>query len=297
VTNNDVIGNRTAIEVFGNVTVYHNNFIDNVSAEAASEFGYVIWQDGYVGGGNYWSGWVSPDVNGDLTVDARFGRDFYPFTQPNGWLVRTGAMLEKSVHNVDRGLSYSEISPALEDAAPGDTIRLDGGGIAGRGMYYENVVLSQPQTFMSDDGAFLMGERERRDVIDIRSDGVTVRGLTITGATESTGYGLHVRYPTGSYALYDNEVHGNRTGIFVSAHESSGVIQGNTVRDNSWLGIGSNFIWPGPLLVTNNDVIGNRTAIEVFGNVTVYHNNFIDNVSAEAASEIRDLGPGLSSRW
>lgn len=71
-----------------NNVIYHNNFINN----AAKDDGTNVWNAGYTSGGNYWSDWTSPDLNGDGVVDYEYSisggsnKDRYPVTSPNGWV-------------------------------------------------------------------------------------------------------------------------------------------------------------------------------------------------------------------
>jgi hypothetical protein len=151
--------------VFGNVTVYHNNFIDNVSAEAASEFGYVIWDQGYPAGGNHWSGWTGPDLHSgpaqdeegaDGIVDLPFGNDRYPFAESNGWVPSNiPPVADAGAHLTGPGLS----------PYPGEVFTLDA-----TGSYDPDGTIVR-YDWLLDDGTTLV------DSVDGSTDGV-FDGLT-----------------------------------------------------------------------------------------------------------------------
>jgi len=71
-------------------TIFHNNFINNLNG--VTDNWNNTWNLTYPDGGNYWSDWTSPDVNGDGFVDDPYpipegnNADHWPFTIPNGWL-------------------------------------------------------------------------------------------------------------------------------------------------------------------------------------------------------------------
>lgn len=75
-------------------TIFNNNFIENylqISVDASST-GNLFNMDKPTGG-NYWSDHMDPDANGDGIVDVPYafsgGPDNLPWTQADGWLVRT----------------------------------------------------------------------------------------------------------------------------------------------------------------------------------------------------------------
>lgn len=98
VTGNTVRNHWNGISVFRAVLsaqIYHNNFIDNtyhVNTENINAA--VVFNLPLPVGGNYWSGWTSPDANGDGIVDNpyhgwRTAVDAFPWTTPDGWLADT----------------------------------------------------------------------------------------------------------------------------------------------------------------------------------------------------------------
>jgi len=69
--------------------IYHNNFIENqthayVSSSTGNVFSLTMPM-----GGNYWSGWTTPNVDGDAFVDNTYiftsGQDDLPWVRQNAW--------------------------------------------------------------------------------------------------------------------------------------------------------------------------------------------------------------------
>jgi nitrous oxidase accessory protein NosD len=184
VLDNDIVNNDTGIQMgalFSSVTghVYHNNFIDNTVH--VSRFGEgVTWHDGYLSGGNFWSGIDTPDVNGDLIVDQPYQRDFYPVTYASAWLDRGPDNIEQPVLNASTGNAYSTLAEALAAASEGDLIELTGGDITGLGRYYENLVIDTAVELTSDGTATLIGADASNPAITINAAGTQVSGLRLS---------------------------------------------------------------------------------------------------------------------
>ncbi|KPK74778.1 MAG: hypothetical protein AMJ79_13210, partial [Phycisphaerae bacterium SM23_30] len=93
VTGNTVSNNGYGIHLYHNLTtgnqIYHNNFIDNgTHAFDAIYEGANIFNLDIPEGGNYWSGWTTPDLDGDGFVDYPYvfngGQDNLPWDRPFG---------------------------------------------------------------------------------------------------------------------------------------------------------------------------------------------------------------------
>ena len=72
-----------------NNEIYHNNFIDNQTHAYISSSTGNVFSLTLPTGGNYWSGWTTPNVNGDAFVDNPYiftsGQDVLPWVRLNAW--------------------------------------------------------------------------------------------------------------------------------------------------------------------------------------------------------------------
>ena len=96
ITGNTISNNYRGIEIRNknnNNEIYNNNFINNEAFHAKVYSGCTgnIFNLPNPTGGNYWSGWTSPDVDGDGFVDIPYsftgGVDDFPWVMENGWLL------------------------------------------------------------------------------------------------------------------------------------------------------------------------------------------------------------------
>ena len=89
---NEVENNRFAIVLrYSDFNqIYNNNFIDNDTPALITDSNNNQFNLSKPIGGNYWSGWLSPDDDGDGFVDVPLsfsgGTDDFPWALPNGWL-------------------------------------------------------------------------------------------------------------------------------------------------------------------------------------------------------------------
>jgi len=150
---NNIVRNNTIqnnAEIGMNITgadnnlIYHNNFLNNTIQ--ANDDGTNTWNLAYPTGGNYWSDWTAPDVNGDKFVDDPYvipgaggDQDDWPHTTADGWLKAHPA---QSVYNVDQGLWYPTIYYATLNATADQTIQVPAGTYDG-GFNIENNVTVQ----------------------------------------------------------------------------------------------------------------------------------------------------------
>jgi parallel beta-helix repeat protein len=72
-----------------NNEIYHNNFIDNQTHAYISSSTGNVFSLTLPTGGNYWSGWTTPNVNRDAFVDNPYiftsGQDVLPWVRQNAW--------------------------------------------------------------------------------------------------------------------------------------------------------------------------------------------------------------------
>ena len=110
----------------------HNNFIDN---------GTHVYDEGGIGnvfylpapdGGNFWSDWTGPDIDGDGFVDSPYvfvgGQDDLPWSQWDGWLKTPQERLQDladtiAALNLQQGISnslQSKLNNALANLLDGN---------------------------------------------------------------------------------------------------------------------------------------------------------------------------------
>lgn len=92
---NPVLGGGVGVMLWGasNNTIYHNNFISNPEQAGEASFNSPssgnVWDDGFPGGGNYWSGYNAAEIDstgiGDkpYVIDSQ-NKDRYPLMAPFG---------------------------------------------------------------------------------------------------------------------------------------------------------------------------------------------------------------------
>jgi len=95
--NNVLIENTISNNYYGiyfnyncnNNEIYHNNFIDNQTHAYISSGTGNVFSLTLPTGGNYWSGWTTPNTDGDAFVDNPYvfttGEDVFPWVRQNAW--------------------------------------------------------------------------------------------------------------------------------------------------------------------------------------------------------------------
>jgi len=163
-------------------------------------------------------------------------KDYYPFTQPDGWL--------RPVVNMDTGETFLTIGLAEYYASSGEEI------FATAGTYDERVSISKPLTLTgAGAGQAVINAGGIGDAISISSDWVNVSGFTLTGSGAAPGdSGLQVN---GMYCTVSQvNVSGNEIGVFLSSSAEL-----NTLSDC--------------------ELYSNGVGVFAQGsNNTIYHNNF-----------------------
>ena len=62
IIDNTITSNGVGVVIDGNYTIYHNRFVGNTHHVQISLASHCQWDNGYPSGGNYWSGYISPDL-------------------------------------------------------------------------------------------------------------------------------------------------------------------------------------------------------------------------------------------
>ena len=171
----------------------------------------------------------------------------------------------------------------LDRAGPGDVIRVH------RGRYGGPVVIDEPITVKGVGGRVVIdGKCQTQTVVEVQSDDVTLRGITVQGAHAESGassievnvafvggfraremvfrntcdalYGLNL-YQTGTGVVITDSVgHGfSDTAFYVGdIHQGSVIVQNNKSSNNLYGYIVENSD-PGTVTVTGNQATANRT--------------------------------------
>ena len=147
---------------------------------------------------------------------------------------------------------YSSISEALEDAAPGDEIRV------APGKYHENLVVEQSVILIGEGKAHVVGLGEG-DVVRVMADDVEMRGFSVSGSgndmlVSDAGikiYGARSR-------IVDNTIYDNLFGVYLrgctEALVSNNRIRGRREVEVGRRGAGIHFFDAHHNIVKGNDI-------------------------------------------
>ncbi len=160
------------------------------------------------------------------------------------------------VENVDKGLYYKEIQPAIDEADPGDTIK------AYRWTFNENLYIGKTLNLVGENrtDCIIQGVTDS-DVVRVSADWVNVSGFTIKGSGQYDG-GIYIFYSNNNISIFDNILTENdygircynyvqdvqifdnkimsnhRDGIYVNGdHSINWKVYNNNIFDNNWRGI------------------------------------------------------------
>lgn len=165
---------------------------------------------------------------------------------------------------------------AIADAGPGDVLRL------GAGTYTGPVIVDKPLTLVGTDGTRVVGPG-KGTVVSVRSNDVTVKGLTVTGSgprLDTLDSGIAIAKGTERVKVIGNAVLGNLIGIDVQGGHDT-LVKGNTIVNREDLrknerGPGI-YVWNAPgLLAEDNTIRHGRDGIFITtSHDAVYRNNHI----------------------
>ena len=151
------------------------------------------------------------------------------------------ALAANHVRNVDTGETFSSIQAAISDGntLTGHTIQVDAGT-----WTEANVDVTKAVTIESTSGdptdTIIQASSTSDHAFDVKVNNVTIRNLSIYGATGSYKAGIYLSSATGC-TIQDNRCgwdasHKNREGIYLVS-SSSNTLSGNTANSNDWDGI------------------------------------------------------------
>jgi len=159
-------------------------------------------------------------------------------------IVDEGTVEAANTLYVGSGQTYSKIQYAIENATPGDTIRVF------KGTYYENVVIDKSISLIGNGTTnTIIDGGDTKNVIEIRADWVNVSFCKITGSST-------IQSPSGIYvvnsencSIHDNNITGNYFGVYFS-YSDWNIVNNNTFYMNKRLDI--QMEWSDHLTVFNN---------------------------------------------
>ena len=189
----------------------------------------------------------------------------------DAWLTKVSS--EGSVHNMNKGITYTTIQLAIDDANPGDEIHVDSG------TYYGTMKVNKQITLSSTSGnpieTILESPINSEDVINVSVDSVNISGFTLKNAFSMAGiyigngvdnsnisnnilmsnyFGIKLDYSNNN-TLSGNKAFNNRLGI-VLAHSNDNILKRNNASDNSYginvAGLSSNNILVANIASSNN---------------------------------------------
>lgn len=209
-TNNTINSNeKIGLHICGtsNNLIYNNYFNNIINVETEQDSGTNIWNttktkginivDGPYLGGNSWArsdGTVYPEGARDTNFDGIFDEqyniegsnfiDYLPLKESKRVTITVG-------NSTDQIADFTSVQAAIDNASPGDTILLH------PGIYTENInVYVTNLTLTSESGSsedtIIKAASGSNDVFYVIADGVTIRGLNITGPISSPNAGIHL---------------------------------------------------------------------------------------------------------
>ncbi len=228
---------------------YHNNFIGNTTqAEIVIPCGDCnnIWDNDYPSGGNYWSDYVMVDDNSGPAQDQPKSDGIwdvnYPIDTDNiDWFPLVNPYL-LSVRNIETGSAYYTIQQAVDDASPGDMIRVSSGknyeGTYYQQPYYEAVDVNKPLWLAGDSNAIIDAVRNGSDVVKITANNTHLEGFIIQNAGDANcGINLNgVQFNN----IIGNTITDNLNGIGLYNGANYNAIIDSNITSNANVGIDIN---------------------------------------------------------
>jgi parallel beta-helix repeat protein len=231
----------------------------------------------------------------------------------SGNTIRWGTASTESETTIHVPLNFTTIQAAVDNANSSDTI------IISSGTYAENLIINKSLTLIGEDrDTTIVDGQGVGDAISIRSDSVTITGLTVinngTGirgnaiavdhhggiivdATKLAGsdYGLSLLYCSNS--VFSNNVIINNTYGIELINTNNNVFSNNTISGNDEgiaFDITNNLnVFFGNTLSNN----GEGAIIRASSSTNFYHNNFLDQITIETEESNNWNRSGEGNYW
>jgi len=232
----------------------------------------------------------------------------------SGNTIRWGTASTESETTIHVPLNFTTIQAAVDNANSSDTI------IISSGTYAENLIINKSLTLIGEDrDTTIIDGQGLGDAISIRSDSVTITGLTVT--SNGTGFrgNAIVVDNHGDIIVDDTKLAGSYYGLSL-AFCSYSVFSDNIIIDNT---VGIELINTNNNVFSNNTISGNQQGIAFdyvndhnvfFGNTlsnngegavirqyssgnSFYHNNFLDQITIEPDASNNWIQNGEGNYW
>jgi nitrous oxidase accessory protein len=177
------------------------------------------------------------------------------------------------------GSQAGALSAAIQDAEPGDILRL------GNAEYSGPIIIEKPLTIVGQEGSRITGPKSGT-VITVKASDVVIKGTTISGSglkLDKLNAGIAIEEGTERVQVIANRLIGNLIGVDVQGGHDA-VVRNNFIvgRDDlhrSERGPGI-YVWNAPgLLVEENDISKGRDGIFVTtSHHAIYRNNYMHDL-------------------
>ena len=228
-TNNTINSNEiTGMHIYGssNNFIYNNYFNNTKNVESEFALGTNNWNTtaaegtnivgGQYIGGNFWAkpeGTAYPDgaedTNLDDILDEQYNIegseliDYLPLEESNPVTITVN-------NSTGQDADFTSIQAAIDNASTGDTILIYPGTYKENiNVYVTNVTLTSESN--STEDTMIQAASSSNDIFYVIADGVTIRGLNITGPISYPNAGIHLN-GVKNCCIENNQLSGNYSG-------------------------------------------------------------------------------------